>query len=256
MSTTQVIIGMAAIIAMGVAVAALLFWKENRNRQVGIASYVVGLLATVAAGALAAMAVAAIYLTVIILYMITGGIRETLELAILILGIWLAAEHSYIQTEKNRRERDGFACRMQHEWTKSITKAITAEKPTAVDEAGNEVRELYRECRVAMNNDASALLGRIVQRVAWLRATGCDPDQEKQIKESLIALIVPSIPAGTTYPVTTVILDLFRAYRQGGLVGWYSMRSVFRLAEQNGSGVQVVNSGLVEHEDAVRGVAD
>ena len=241
---------------MAAAIAAFLFWKENRNSRVGIASYIGGLLTTVTAGAIVGMAVAAMYLAVLMLYMIAGGTRETVELGILMLGSGMAVHHVYVQAEKNGRERVAFACRMQEEWTKSITKAIAAENPTAAEEAANEVRELYRECHIAMNNDASMLLSRTMEETAWLKTPGRNSDQRNQIKASLVRLIVPSMPMGTSDPVTTVILEVFRAYRQGGLSGWHNTRRVSHLAEQEGPGMRFVNSGLVEHEETVLGHKD
>ena len=251
MSPLQVTIGIVAIVATGMVIAAILFWKENRNRRVGIASYAVGLVTTVVAGAVAGIGGVVVYLAVLLLYFVAGGIRETLELAILILGSWMAVQHFHSQAEKNGRERVSFAYRMQDEWTKSITKAIVADNPTAAEEAASETRELYRECRISMNTDAAMLLNRAMKMTAMLRAMGCDPDQKRQIKNSLVGLVVPPMPAGTSDPVTTVILELFRAYRQGGLSGWFVTRRLLRLAEGSAFEVRLVGSGLVEHEDAV-----
>ena len=133
------------------------------------------------------------------------------------MGSWMAGQHIHIQRQKARREREDVACLLQEQWTRSITKAILAEDPTGQDEAVREVRDLYRRCRIIMNDDAALLLSHILQVTKGLSdASGGTSDDKAMAKDWLRRLIVPRIPMEPSAPVTTTVLELFRAYSRGG----------------------------------------
>ena len=251
---SQIFYAVAGIFVITVVLAGILYWNENRDRRVGVASYVDGLLTTLMAGAVASAAIVAAYIGILLLFLITGTARQTIELAILILGSWIAGQHIHIQRQKARREREDVACLLQEQWTRSITKAILAEDPTRQDEAVREVRDLYRRCRIIMNDDAALLLSHILQVTNELSdASGGTSDDKAMAKDWLRRLIVPRIPMEPSAPVTTTVLELFRAYSRGGLSGWRSSRQLLRGTAPEGL---LVNSGLVEGEEAILGAPD
>ena len=63
----------AGIFVTIVVLAGILYWNENRDRRVGVASYVVGLLTTLMAGAVASAAIVAAYIGILLLFLITGN---------------------------------------------------------------------------------------------------------------------------------------------------------------------------------------
>ena len=244
------------IMATAVGIAILAYWWENRTRDIGIASYVGSLLTTVVAATMVGMVAVLVYLGVFLLYAITGSVTRTLELTILILGSLVAVQHIHIQAEKNRRERDQWANRMQEAWTRSITKVMVAENVSPKEEAAEEVRQLYRECRTIMNNDASLLLSRIMGAMAELTEPDYNSEQKTRVEAWLRGLIMPTVPVGESEPATTAILEVFRAYRRGGLSGWYMTRRLLRDTEPTRPGILLAKTGLVEHEDAILGRRD
>ena len=252
---SQIFYAVAGIFVTTVVLAGILYWNENRDRRVGVASYVDGLLTTLMAGAVASAAIVAAYIGILLLFLITGTARQTIELAILILGSWIAGQHIHIQRQKARREREDVACLLQEQWTRSITKAILAEDPTGQDEAVREVRDLYRRCRIIMNDDAALLLSHILQVTKELSdaSGGTYDDKAMAKKDWLRHLIVPRIPMEPSAPVTTTVLELFRAYSRGGLSGWRSSRQLLRGTAPEGF---LVNSGLMEGEEAILGAPD
>jgi len=58
---------------------------------------------------------------------------------------------------------------------------------------------------------------------------------------------------GTSEPATTIVLDVFLAYRQGGLRGWYKTRRLVHAALEGleGPGILLSGTGLVENEEAI-----
>lgn len=102
-----------------------------------------------------------------------------------------------------------------------------------------------------MNNDASLLLGRIMGIVARLEELDGDSEQKAQVKTWLRGLVVPTVPMSENEPVTTVVLEVFRAYRRGGLSGWYATRRLLRDTAPTTPRILLAKTGLVEHEEAI-----
>ena len=101
-----------------------------------------------------------------------------------------------------------------------------------------------------MNDDAALLLSHILQVTKELSdaSGGTYDDKAMAKKDWLRHLIVPRIPMEPSAPVTTTVLELFRAYSRGGLSGWRSSRQLLRDTAPEGL---LVNSGLVEGEEAI-----
>ena len=105
-----------------------------------------------------------------------------------------------------------------------------------------------------MNNDASLLLSWIMQLITRLKDPDCNPEDEKEIKGWLRTLIMPSMPMGRSQPVTTTMLEVFGAYRQGGISGWYKTRTLARAkleALGTRGGILLAKTGLVEKEEII-----
>lgn len=238
----------AGIMVIAGAVGAFAFWRENRNRNVGIASYILGLGVTVAAsmklGLLAVMAYAGVYL----LHRATVNVTTTIQLTLLFLGSLAGLQHVRVQAERSRQERDDWTDAMQEAWTKNITAAIAAKDQSIRKEAADEARRLYRRCRIRMNNDASLLLSRAMTIMSALSDPDAQPEHGIQARKWLRGLIVPT---RIEEPRTTTILELFRAYRNGGPIGWYTTRMLTRYVEAPVPGMIVAKTGLVEDEDTL-----
>ena len=100
-----------------------------------------------------------------------------------------------------------------------------------------------------MNQDASLLLSRAMSRMATLNDSDAQSEHELEAREWLRGLIMPTT---LEEPRTTIVLDLFRAYRNGGPIGWYATRMLSRYTAALGPGMTVVGTGLVEDEEVLR----